>query len=123
MEQGPGNGHEGARGAGHEAQGGTEVPILAYGRHGGGDPSVLDANYPPQLTVGQRPLGGGALEGAFKEGRMGGGGSRRGLGAGALREGRLGGGGVQVGQFGVVGGGGHRHPLPPLALPLTIPSP
>ena len=26
---------------------------------GWGDPSVLDANYPPQLTVGQRPLGGG----------------------------------------------------------------
>ena len=27
--------------------------------HGGGDSSVLDANYPPQLTVGQGPLGGG----------------------------------------------------------------
>ena len=26
---------------------------------GGRDPSVLDANYPPQLTVGRRPLGGG----------------------------------------------------------------
>ena len=26
---------------------------------GGGDPSVLDANYPPQLIVGRRPLGGG----------------------------------------------------------------
>ena len=46
-----------------------------------------------------------------------------------------GGGGVQVGQFGVVGGGWHkalvvssgggggRLRLPPLALPLTIPSP
>ena len=36
------------------------------------------------------------------------------------------GGGVQVGRFGVLGGGGeggHRFPLPPLALPLTIPSP
>ena len=66
-----------------------------------------------------------------------GGGSRRGLGGGAaLREGQLGGGsgaaiwggggGVQVGRFGVLGGrggGGHRLPLPPLALPLTIPSP
>ena len=29
------------------------------GEGGGGDPSVLDANYPPQLTVGRRPLGGG----------------------------------------------------------------
>ena len=26
---------------------------------GGGNPSVRDANYPPQLTVGRRPLGGG----------------------------------------------------------------
>ena len=43
-----------------------------------------------------------------------GGGSGRGDGGGG-REGRLGG-GVQVGQFGVVGGG-HRLPLPPLALP------
>ena len=53
-------------------------------------------------------------------------------GGGGLREGRLGG-GVQVGQFRVVGGGGpcgviwgvggQRLPLPPLALPLTIPSP
>ena len=50
---------------------------------GGGDPSVLDANYPPQLTVGRRPLwgGGGALEGEFREGRMGGG-VRRGRGGG-----------------------------------------
>ena len=45
---------------------------------------------------------------------MGGGGS-----------GRVRWGGVQVGQFGVFGGGGggHRLPLPPLALPLTIASP
>ena len=44
------------------------------------------------------------------------------LGGGGLREGRLG--GVQVGRFGVWGGGGgHRLPLPPLALLLTIPSP
>ena len=37
--------------------------------------------------------------------------------------GSVGGGGVQVGRFGVLGGGGHRLPLPPLALPLTIASP
>ena len=46
-------------------------------------------------------------------------------GGGGGWEGRLGG-GVQVGQFGVVGwggGGGHRLPLPPLALNLTIPPP
>ena len=39
--------------------------------------------------------------------------------------GRLGG-GVEVGQFGLVRGGrggGHKLPLPPLALNLTIPSP
>ena len=30
---------------------------------GGGDPLVLDANYPPQLTVGRRPLGGGMSNG------------------------------------------------------------
>ena len=59
---------------------------------GGGDPSVLDANYPPQLTVGRRPLGGG------------GGGSGRANGGGIGG----GGGGVQVGQFGVVVGGGSR---------------
>ena len=34
-------------------------------------------------------------------------------------------GGIQVGRFGVLGegGGGGRLPLPPLALPLTTPSP
>ena len=65
-----------------------------------------------------------------------GGGGLGGANGGGLREGRLGG-GVQVGQFGVGwggggsnwgdlgcwGGGGHRLPLPPLALPLTMPSP
>ena len=30
---------------------------------GGGNPSVLDANYPPQLTVGRRPLGRGGGSG------------------------------------------------------------
>ena len=55
----------------------------------GGDPSVLDANYPPQLTVGRRPLGGGGGRGigggGFWEGRGGGGGSGRvGWGGGGL---------------------------------------
>ena len=73
----------------------------------GGDPSVLDANYPPQLTVG--PLGGGDGRGGVKEGRMGGGlgGALGGFGmGGGVREGRLG--GVQVGRIGVGGGGGSR---------------
>ena len=38
-------------------------------RPGRCDPSVLDANYPPQPTVGQRPLGGG---GGGWEGALGG---------------------------------------------------
>ena len=66
---------------------------------------------------------------------MGGGGSRRGLGGGGGAPGGSvggggpgaaiwgGGGGVQVGRFGVLGGEGGMLPLPPLALPLTIPSP
>ena len=63
----------------------------------------------------------------LREGRMGGGVSGRvgwGVGGGGVQVGRVGvGGGVQVGRFGVcVGGGGGRLPLPPLALPLTIPS-
>ena len=54
------------------------------------------------------------MGGGFREGRWGGvqGGAMGGGGSG----GSVGGGGVQVGQFGVVGGG-HRLPLPPLALP------
>ena len=44
------------------------------------------------------------------------------MGGGGLREGRLGGGGPGWAIWGV-GGGGHRLPLPPLALPLTIASP
>ena len=62
-----------------------------------------------------------------------GGGSRRGLGGGPpggsvggeVQVGQFGvGGGVQVGRFRVLGGGGgHRLPLPPFALSLTIPSP
>ena len=54
-------------------------------------------------------MGGGVQGGAM------GGGSGRGDGGGGSG-GSVGGGGVQVGQFGVVGGG-HRLPLPPLALP------
>ena len=46
---------------------------------------------------------------------MGGWGSER--GDGGVGSGGSVGGTVQVGQFGVVGGGGHRLPLPPLALP------
>ena len=46
------------------------------------------------------------------------------MGGGGTPGGSVGGGGVQVGRFGVWrGGGGHRLPLPPLALPLTIASP
>ena len=123
----------------HDRKGGSE------GSPRGGQPFGSGRQLPPQLTIGRRPLGGGggggggggASEGGgFREGEWGGG-YRRGWGGG-LREGRLGG-GVQVGQFGVVvggggpgwtiwgvgggGGGGHGLPLPPLALPLTIPSP
>ena len=50
-----------------------------------------------------------------------GGGCRRGLGGGP---GGSVGRGVQVQRFGVVGGGGgQKLPSPPLAVPLTIPSP
>ena len=55
--------------------------------HGGGDPSVVDAKYPPQLTVGRRALGGGGGGGGALEG-----GSGRAIGGGGLREGQLGGG-------------------------------
>ena len=48
---------------------------------GGPDPSVLDANYPPKLTVGRRPLGGGGGGGGGGHGR---GGSRRGEWGGGL---------------------------------------
>ena len=97
----------------------------------GGRPLGSGRQLPPQLTVGQRPLGGGGggggghLRGVFREGEWGGG-YRRGWGGGSGRVGWGGGvqvgqfgvvgGGVQVGRFGVLGGGGHRLPLPPLAL-------
>ena len=64
----------------------------------------------------------------YRRGREGGVQGGSGGWGGGVQVGQFGvevvGGGVQVGQFGVlVGGGGHRLPLPPLALPLTIPSP
>ena len=66
---------------------------------GGGDPSVLDANYPPTNCWPEAP--GGGCEGGVQGGRMGGGIGK--AGGRGVREGRLG--GVQVGQFGVVVGG------------------
>ena len=97
---------------------------------GGGDPSVLDANYPPNQLLAGGPLGGGGGGGGGGHGRRGQGGANW---EGGLWEGLLGGGrggtrwgvvgGIQVGTFAVGGGGGHRLPLPSLALPLTIPSP
>ena len=84
---------------------------------GGGNPSVLDANYPRQLTVGQRPLGGGGGgghgRGGSRGGRMGGGGSRR-VGWG---------GGVQAGDLGWGGVGGQApltSPCPPSNHTITI---
>ena len=67
------------------------------------------------------------MGGGYRRGWGGGGGGSGRVGwgggpSGAIR-GAGGGGGVQVGPFGVLGGGGHRLPLPPLALPLTIASP
>ena len=80
------------------------------GPGGGGQPLGSGRQLPPQLTVGRRPLGG---EGGFRGGDWGGGGS-----------GRVGwGGGSRWGNLGCCGGGGGRLRLPPLALPLTIPSP
>ena len=73
--------------------------------HGWAVPSLLDATPPPSRSGPKAPGGGGHWRGGFREGRWGGG------SGGSV------GGGVQVGQFGVVGGGGHRLPLPPLALP------
>ena len=71
----------------------------------GADPSVLDANYPPQLTVGRRRLGGGG--GGAPGGSVGGG---RGP-SGAIWGG--GGGGSKWGNWGV-GGGGSGSPYLPL---------
>ena len=71
------------------------VPSV-WGGPGGGRPLGSGRQLPPQLTVGRRPLGG------VKEGRMGGGGSRRGLGGGGAPGGSVGGGG----SFGVHGASG-----------------
>ena len=88
--------------------------FVTVSRGGGGLGS--GRQLPPQLTVGRRPLGGGG-------GGIGGGGSGRangggigGAGGGGLQEGRVGG-GVQVGRFGVLGGGGGAQ------APLTSPCP
>ena len=82
--------------------------------------------------------GGGFREGdwgggGLREGQLGGGGGPSGaiwgVGGGGGPSGAIrgvgGGGGPGGAIWGVVGGGGggHRLPLPPLALPLTIPSP
>ena len=64
------------------------------------------------------PTEGGGGGGGVGGGGIGGGGGVQGGAMGGGSGGSVGG-GVQVGQFGVVvGGGGHRLPLPPLALPL-----
>ena len=109
-----------SKGATGDAAGGGGGQV---GTRGGGNPSVLDANYPPQLIVGRRPLGGGrgGIGGGVQGGAIGGG-SRRGLGGG-LREGRLGGGGSGGAIWGV-GGGGAKAPLtspcPPSNHTITI---
>ena len=68
--------------------------------------------------------GGGAWEGGFREGQGGGGGGLLPGGGGGLQEGWLGE-GSKWGNLGVtcpLALVHHRLPLPPLALPLTIPS-
>ena len=98
-------------------------------REGGGDPSVLDTTLPPTNCWPEAPWGGCGRRGS-RRGEWGG--SRRGLaGGGGVLEGRLGGGGPGGANWG--GGGdpsgaiwgvwGGGDPLPPVALPLTIPSP
>ena len=75
------------------------------GGPGGGDPSVLDANYPPNCWP-EAPWGGGLEGGGSGRGKWGGG-SRRGLGGGG-RSGRVGcrggGGGGPGGAIWGVGG-------------------
>ena len=73
------------------------------------------------LQVGQFGVvrGGGALEGGVQGGgAMGGAGGWEGRWGGGAP-----GGAIWGGEGGAGGGGGERLPLPPLALPLTIPSP
>ena len=73
--------------------------------HGGGDPSVLDANYPPNQLLAEGPWGGGGGGGGLGGGGLGGAPGRAVPGGGGGSRG--GGGGVP----GVpVGGGGCRAP-------------
>ena len=83
---------------------------------GGGQPLGSGCQLaPPTNCWPEAPwgVGGGGLEGGFREGRLG----------GAGREGRLGGGGFQVVQFGVLGGGAQApltSPCPPSNHTITI---
>ena len=101
----------------------TEYPVPPGG--GGGRPLGSGCQLPPQVTVGWRPLGGGGGDWrGVQGGAMGGGGLGGARGGG--RSGRVGCGGAGVpggAIWGVGGEGGHRLPLPLLALPLIIPSP
>ena len=74
--------------------------------------AVLDANYPPKLTVGQRPLGGGKGNWKGGSGRGKWGGGLGGAGGGASGKVGWGGGGPGGAIWGVGGGGGHRLLLP-----------
>ena len=90
----------------------TFVPNHIRYQTGGGGGS--GRQLPPQLTVGRRPLGGGggggALEGEFREGRIGGGGLGGAWGGGA--PGGSFGGGSRWGDLGWWGaGGGAQAPL------------
>ena len=69
-----------------------------------------------------RGVQGGANGGGGQEGL---GGGARGGSVGGVQVKRIGvvGGRDPVGAIGGVGGGGGKHPLPPLAFPLTTPSP
>ena len=79
-------------------------------RHGGGVPSLLDATPPPSRSGPKAPGGGGHWRGGGVQGGAMGGGA-----VGSVSWGGGPGGAI----WGVVGGGGgHRLPLPPLALPL-----
>ena len=92
---------------------------------GGATPRFWTPTTPPTNCWPEAPWGGGGGGGCEWGGGQGGGGGANGGGGlgGSFGGGsrRVGWGGVQAGRFG--GGGGHRLPLPPLALPLTIPSP
>ena len=106
-----------------------DKPYVCNKRWGGGCLLAFVRDYPPSRSGLKAPRGGGGLEGGVQGGRGGGGhwkgGFREGEGGGAVRRvgwGR-GPGGAIWGGGGGGGGGGHRLPFPPLALPLTTPSP